>query len=113
MLSIPVSNIDEAIVAFAKVDILILNLTNNLEENVMTNREKLTEMIRKELSYYFFVLRKFVNLMMTPSFKCVFLGRDIDTHMHPSGFLQHLCQPKGEIQLMGKIYHSHSKTLLC
>ena len=41
-----------------------------------------------------------------------FLGRDIDTHMHPSGFLQHLCQPKGEIQLMGKIYHSHSKTML-
>lgn len=128
MLSIPVSNIDEAIVAFAKVDILILHLTNNLEENVMTNRDdfypgiytmthgttrKTKRADKKRVVILFFCAYKIRQPHDDAKFQMRFLGRDIDTHMHPSGFLQHLCQPKGEIQLMGRIYHSHSKTLLC
>lgn len=113
MISIPVSNIDEAIVAFAKVDILILHLTNILEQNIMsvqddfypgiytmihgttrkTKRADKTRNVRLFFSAY-----KIRQPHDDAKFQMRLLGRDIDTHMNPSGFLQALCQPKGEIK---------------
>ena len=69
---------------------------------------------KKRVVILFFCAYKIRQPHDDAKFQMRFLGRDIDTHMHPSGFLQHLCQPKKKkIQLMGRIYHSHSKTLLC
>ena len=113
MISLPVSNVDEAIVAFAKVDILILHLTNILEQNVMSVRDdfypgiytmthgttrKTKRADKTRVVRLFFSAYKIRQAHDDAKFQMRLLGRDIDTHMHPSEFLQHLCEPKGEIQ---------------